>query len=123
MTQKPRDIQDRAFAFACEVVGFCDATDDRRPATQHMLSQLLECGTSVGANLAEAAAGQTKPDFIAKTAISRKEAFEALFWLRLLRATRSRLVASATPLMQEANELASILTAIVKNARSNPHRG
>jgi four helix bundle protein len=123
MPQEGRDIQDRAFRFACDVVTFCDASGDRRPTTQHILVQLLECGTSLGANLAEASAGQSKPDFISKVSISRKEAFEALYWLRLIEATRRALAPAAHPLVSEADALARILTAIVRNARSNPHRG
>ena len=41
--------------------------------------QLLESGTSIGANLEEADAGHSKADFIAKCVIARKEAFESRF--------------------------------------------
>ena len=34
-------------------------------------------------NAEEAQDGQTKPDFIAKLAVSRKESRETLYWLRL----------------------------------------
>ena len=76
-----RDIQERAFKFACGVIKFCDTADDRRRTTEHLLLQLFAAGTSIGANLAEASAGQTKPDFIAKTCVSLKEAREARYWL------------------------------------------
>src|SRR5215208_6460669 len=65
--QSSHDIERRAFTFACAVVAFCDAANDGRPTTRHVLHELLRAGTSVGANLEEATAGQTKPDFIAKT--------------------------------------------------------
>jgi four helix bundle protein len=118
-----RDIQERAFKFACNVIEFCDTADDRRRTTEHLLLQLFAAGTSVGANLAEASAGQTKPDFIAKTCVSLKEAREARYWLLLIAATRRRLEPGAQPLVDEARQLVRILTAIVKNARSNPDRG
>ena len=117
------DIQERAFRFACDVIDFCDTADDRRRTTEHLLQQLFAAGTSIGANLAEASAGQTKPDFIAKTCVSLKEAREARYWLRLIAATRQPLQPAALPLIDEARQLVSILTAIVKNARSNPDRG
>src|SRR5215218_303511 len=110
------DIQDRAFRFACAVISFCDAVEDRRPTTRHLLLQLLEASTSIGANLAEASAGQTKPDFIAKTCVSLKEAREARYWLMLIAATRQPLEPAALPLIDEARQLGSILTTIVKNA-------
>ena len=46
--------------------------------------QLLRAGTSVGANLEEAQAGQSRADFISKNAIALKEARETHYWLRLL---------------------------------------
>jgi len=43
--------------------------------------KLLDSGTSIGANIEEGRAGQTKPDFIAKNFISLKESRETRFWL------------------------------------------
>ena len=122
MVRNPRDIQDRAFLFGCDVVRFCDTSTDQRSTTRHLLGQLIKAGTSIGANLEEASAGQSKADFIAKTAIALKEAREAHYWLRVLSA-RSALGSSVNPLMQESNRLVAILTAIVRNARSNANRG
>jgi len=48
---------------------------------------LFDSGTSIGAHAAEAEGGQTKPDFLAKLAISRKESSETIYWLRLAVAT------------------------------------
>ena len=41
-----------------------------------MSKQLLKCGTSIGANVAEAERGQSKADFYAKLSIALKEAHE-----------------------------------------------
>jgi four helix bundle protein len=46
--------------------------------------QLLRSGTSIGANVEEAIAAQSKKDFIHKMAIASKEARETKYWLRLL---------------------------------------
>jgi len=61
MAETRRDIQKRAFLFACTIVRFCDVVSDPRSSTRHLVQQLLKAGTSIGANLEEAAAGQTKP--------------------------------------------------------------
>ena len=53
------------------------------PAARQIASELMRCGPSVGANAEEAQDGQTKADFIAKLAISRKEARESRYWLRV----------------------------------------
>jgi len=49
-----------------------------------MSKQLLRCSTSIGANLQEAVAAQSKKDFISKLSISLKEAYESRYWLNLL---------------------------------------
>lgn len=75
--------------------------------------QLLRSGTSIGANVEEAQAGQSRADFISKYAIALKEARETLYWLRLLE--KSNLIEKdlARPLIQEANEICKILGAIL----------
>lgn len=52
--------------------------------------QLLKSGTSIGANVEEAIAAQSRKDFISKLSISLKEARETRYWLRLLE--RSKIV-------------------------------
>jgi len=53
-----------------------------------MSKQLMRCGTSVGANLAEARRGQSTKDFISKIYISLKESSETEYWLELLYETK-----------------------------------
>jgi four helix bundle protein len=85
--------------------------------------QLLKSGTSVGANLEEADAGESKPDSRHKIGVSRKECREGRYWLRLISHADKRIVPVATPLVQEASELVAILTAIKKNSESDDDRG
>jgi four helix bundle protein len=95
---------------------------DRRLTTQRLLLQLFDAGTSIGANLEEASGGQTKRDFIAKVAISTKEARESLYWLRLISATRRALGHEVAPLLEESDRLVAILTTILRSAQANPDR-
>jgi four helix bundle protein len=83
---------------------------------------LLKSGTSVGANLEEASAAQSKPDFISKCTIAAKEARETRYWLRLLTGCRNVKPDLISPLVIEAGEIVAILTTIVKNAESSPSR-
>jgi four helix bundle protein len=46
--------------------------------------KLLDSATSIGANMEEGRAGQSKADFIAKNFISLKESRETRFWLRVI---------------------------------------
>ena len=85
--------------------------------------KLLDAGTSIGANIEEGRAGQTKPDFIAKNFISLKESRETRFWLRVIGATDPPLQNELQPLLQEANEFVAMLTTSLKNARLSQSRG
>ena len=75
---------------------------------------------SVGSNLEEAEAGQSKADFISKCRISLKEARESLYWLRLIRKNELIKPVLVEPLIKEANEIVAVLTTIVKNASQPP---
>ena len=112
-------IQERAFGFSCRVVRLCRHLE-RSSVGRHLGAQLLRSGTSVGANLEEAQAGQSKRDFIAKVSIALKEARETLYWLRLLEACEVVAADRLAPLRTEADELVSILTTILRRARASP---
>lgn len=84
-----------------------------------MLSrQLLKSGTSIGANVEEALAGQSRADFVAKMSIASKEAREANYWLRLLKDSEMSCQDQLTVLLAESAELINILTAIVKTTQN-----
>ncbi len=84
-----------------------------------MANQLLRSGTSIGANVSEAQAAQSKKDFTSKMAIASKESRETSYWLELLIATKILPEAHLTPLMNESNEIIAILTSIVKTSQLN----
>src|SRR5438105_15638399 len=86
---KAVDIRERAFDFAVRVVKLCKYLEKSSGVSRNVISQLLDAGTSVGANLEEPKAGQSTADFIHKNAIALKEARESNYWLRLILATEN----------------------------------
>ena len=114
-----RDIQDRAFRFACGLVSACERLIRRGGVAALIGRQLAAAGTSIGANLEEACGAQSRPDFVAKVSIALKEARETRYWLRLVIATQHPIPADASALRRESEELVAILTVILRNARSN----
>ena len=110
-------IVERSFEFAVRVVRLCRFLDEQDRSTRTLASQLLRSGTSIGANIEEAQAGQSKADFIAKMSISRKEARETLYWLRLLKAADIVEANKLDDITREADELVRILTSIVKTSQ------
>ncbi len=117
-TRKPRDIEERAFRFACQVILFCELLLRRGGVAALIGRQLARAGTSIGSNLEEAVGAQSRADFIAKTFVSLKESRETHYWLRLADASLSPAPPGTAALKQEAQELVAILTTIAKKAKS-----
>jgi four helix bundle protein len=113
----PWDIRQRSFLFSCDVVKFCRRfraeTDCRRLA-----DQLLDAGTSVGANAEEAKAAYSRKEFAVKNCISLKEARESVFWLRVIIACELTVDPEAGRLLKEAGELVGIFSQTVKSTRA-----
>ena len=78
-----------------------------------MSRQLLRSGTSIGANIEEAQAAQSKKDFISKMSIASKESRESHYWLRLLKYGG---YITKEDIIQDCEELIRLLTSIVKSS-------
>lgn len=64
MEQKPNIIVDKTFNFSKEIIKlYINLKNDK---IYELASQLFRSGTSIGANVEEAQAAQSKKDFIAK---------------------------------------------------------
>ena len=117
------DLCKRTFKFACDIAGLCIRLQQRGVVVRRLSMKLLDSATSIGANMEEGRAGQSKADFIAKNFISLKESRETRFWLRVIGATDPPLEKELQPLLQEANEFIAMLTTSLKNARLSLSRG
>ena len=114
-----RDLPERTFEFARRVVKLCQVLEQTPGVNRTMANQLLRSGTSIGANVEEGQAGQSRADFVSKLSIACKEACETHYWLRLLLASEIVPEPRLAELLDEADQLIAILTAITKNTRSN----
>ncbi|WP_068138846.1 four helix bundle protein [Roseimaritima ulvae] len=112
------DLPDRTFTFAERIVKLCLVLEENGRVSATLANQLLRSGTSIGANVEEGQASQSKADFVSKYSIACKEARETHYWLRLLASTELFPANRLVPLTEEANELIAILTAIIKKSRS-----
>lgn len=110
-------IKEKSYAFALSIVR---AAKVLQADKEFVLSkQLLRAGTSIGANVEEAGAAQSKKDFIAKMSIASKEARETHYWIRLLADADYLDNITSRQLLDDCLELIKILTSIVKIAQSN----
>lgn len=116
---KKKDLKERGFEFAKRVIFLCQKLEQRSGVARTISKQLLRSGTSIGANIEEAHGSQSKADFTAKMYISCKEARETHYWLRLLIETKMISEKQLADLLDESNQLISILTSIVKKASNS----
>ncbi len=105
-------IKGKSYKFALETIQFCSLLRDRKHF--EIAKQLLRSGTSIGANVEEALAGQSKKDFYAKMCIASKEARETNYWLRLIKDATLFDDKDLENLLNNSLELIKILTSIVK---------
>ena len=110
---KGQDICDRTFSFAVRIVRLCRYLRQQSGADPALIKQLLRSGTSIGANIEEAQATQTGPDFVNKYAIALKEARETRYWLRILVASESIQQVRVDDLLTEIEEYIRIIGAII----------
>jgi four helix bundle protein len=114
--QKQFDLEDRTFEFAKNVRAYIKRLPQNL-SNREDVKQLLRSSGSVGANYIEANNSLGKKDFFMRIKISKKEAMESRYWLRLLDAGEAEdLESQRTQLIKEAQELTNIFGAILKKS-------
>ena len=107
-------VKQKSYSFALKIIKLCNRLKQQKHF--EISSQLLRSGTSIGANVEEALAGQSRKDFISKMSIASKEAREANYWLRLIRDSALLPDNYVETLVADSLELIKILTRIVKTS-------
>lgn len=113
-----QDICDRTRAFALRIIKLYRALK-KDDVGRVIGKQMLRCGTSIGANVEEAQAGQSRADFIHKMTIALKETRETKYWLTLALDAELIPAQRLDSILQETDEIARILYTIIKNAKTN----
>lgn len=112
-----KEISGRLLDFATEVLALANRMG-RTASGRYVANQLVRAACSAGANYQESRGAESRADFIHKMHIVLKELRESLYWLALVE--RSRLVSGkgVTSLLDEANQLVSILVKALVTAKS-----
>ncbi|MCR4809759.1 MAG: four helix bundle protein [Prevotella sp.] len=84
-----------------------------------MSKQLLRCGTSIGANIAESEHAQSKADFISKLYIALKEANETKYWLTLLQKADFLTDSEYESMMKDLRIIVGTLVNTIKKTKNN----
>ncbi len=108
-------IQTKSFNFALSIISLYKLLQNER---EYIISkQILRSATSIGANIEEAIAGQSKRDFLAKISISLKEARETSYWLKLIQESDITKI-DVSSHQKEIFEIVNILSSIVKTTKT-----
>lgn len=117
--RESQDIGKRAYQYALRAIEVYRYLQKRRDGAGWILGkQYLRAATSIGANIEEAQASESRADFIHKMGIAQKEVRESLYWLRLIVDSHAVSSTLLTALIQETDELVAVITAIVVNTKS-----
>ncbi len=109
-------IKDKSYQFSLQIIQTYLKLNSQK---EFVLSkQLLRAGTSIGANIEEGVAGQSKKDFIAKLQISYKESKETHYWIRLLKDSNLLDASISDKLITDLDEIIRILRAILIKSKS-----
>ncbi|MFC1540542.1 four helix bundle protein [Candidatus Margulisiibacteriota bacterium] len=113
---KRYDLEDRTLIFAAKARDYVKRLPNG--LTNFEISkQLFRAAGPVGANYIEANESLSRKDFILRVKISRKEAKEARYWLKLSEPKEPD-IALKNALIQEVTELMRIFGAIIEKVKS-----
>ena len=113
----PRDLGERTFNFACDVVKYCRELSKEPGVVRNIAWQLSDAATSAAANYQEAKAAYSRLEFAAKNSLCLKELRESDLWLRVVLTCEIGPRARATDLQAESNQLVAIFTASMRRLR------
>ena len=117
MSKPIYDLEERTFQFAKAVRLFIK-TLPKTIANDEDGRQVIKSSGSVDANYIEANESLSKKDFVMRIKISRKEAKESAYWLRLIHETNDLTNADeGIRLIQEAIELKKIFSSILEKSK------
>ena len=114
---KKYDLEDRTYEFAKNVRLFLKNIPKTISNTEDS-KQVVRSSGSIGANYIEANEALSKKDFLHRVKISRKEAKESEYWLKLIKETNNlKNVNEVSDLIQESVELKKIFSAIIEKSK------
>jgi four helix bundle protein len=117
MYKKNNDLQVRTKSFALRIIQLYSSLPKTTEA-QVIGKQVLRSGTSVGAHYREGARARSTKEFISKLEVGIQELNETIYWLELLAESGIVKENLLINLLDEANQIISILIASVKTAKN-----
>jgi four helix bundle protein len=108
---KTYDLEERTSKFGENIIVLCKKIP-KNEVTRPLITQLVKCGTSTGANYCEADDAESRLDFKHKIGICKKESRESKFFLRMMAVAAPEFKEEIRVLWKEACELNLIFNSI-----------
>ena len=119
MKERNYDLEDRLIGFAVRIIKMAEKLPDTKIGN-HIRTQISRSGTSPAPNYGEAQGAESRSDFIHKLKIALKELKETKVWSKIIvRAELIKPTSKLEPLLQENEELISIIFTSIETARNN----
>lgn len=118
MARLDQEIVERAESFAHRMVDVAESLAPRAKSAR-VIDQMIGCGTSVGANTAEADEALSRPDFSKALGWVLRELAESRFWLRFVGKRGWVKEQRLSRLLDECEALRRILGTMVARTKRN----
>jgi four helix bundle protein len=109
-------LKERTKSFALDIIKLVESLPKGRTADV-IGRQLLDAGTSVGANYRAACRARSSADFISKMGIVEEETDETMYWMELLVGAKVVQQNDISNLLEEANQILAMTVSSIKTAR------
>jgi len=113
------ELKERFKKFSLRIIKLCQSLPKDK-ISDVIRGQLVRCGTSSGANYRAACRAKSTADFINKLKIVEEELDESLYWMELLIEAKIQKEHLLADLMNEGNELLSIVVSSIMTTKSKP---
>jgi four helix bundle protein len=121
MNRQTRDVLKKTVRFSVDIIAF-SRTLPQDAAGWAVARQIIRSATSIGANFREAQYARSRPEFVSKVQIALQEASETQYWLEVVKESHLGDPTPLASLRNEANQLASILTAVCDSTKRNSRK-
>jgi len=115
--KRRNEILERSKGFAVRIIRLAQYLKKRK--IFELASQLIRCGTSIGANIHEAQCSESRKDFIHKMSIALKESRETEYWIDIIIDSKIVPENRMAGLNAELEEITKMLMSIVKTSKKN----
>jgi len=109
-------LKERTKRFALEIIKLVESLPRGR-AADVIARQLVDAGTSVGANYRAACRARSQADFVSKMGIVEEETDETIYWIELLVKAGVVNENDVSNLLEEANQILAMTVSSIKTAR------